>query len=791
MDLLRFTTESYPEVERVREWSTVLDRLGWYSRLNASDRTLHGTLTSQTSTGGFELTSLASVAQTLELKADHADSLMIVLLLDGDATLIADDLREPVGVHDIVYASSQQAASIAFASSFRVFVVRVPRDAVNARVLSPFSLRAARLSGEAGIGHVFSGFLRSVAESVESLSAGELRPLELALAEFLVASLAGHERKGSFGGLTPSQAAIFSRVCRLIEASLGDPALSVAMLAKEERVSPRYVQKLFETAGQSFSTYLRSRRLERCRAELVDPLYEKVSVSDICFRWGFNDPAHFSRVFRERYGASPRTFRHEASLEIARHLVRRISRGLPVNAPALLLQAKQAGAEADADTLVALENGLDAVLTEAPVQRGKPRHHLLRATANTVHWGYFSHDLKPVLEVQSGDTVTIEALTQHAADDWERMVAGDPGAESVFHWTSERKNVNRRGAGPMDASIYGRGAGEGFGVHICTGPIAVRDAEPGDVLEVRIVDIHARPCANPKFHGRAFGSNAAAWWGFHYRELLTEPKPREVVTIYEIDAEPADDGVTAYARAVYNYRWTPQRDPFGVVHPTIDYPGVPVDHSTVVKNHNILKNVTIPVRPHFGVIAVAPQQDGLIDSIPPSAFGGNLDNWRVGRGASVYLPVGVAGALLSIGDPHASQGDSELCGTAIECSLTGDFELVLHKKKTLTDQPFADLTYPLVETAEEWVLHGFSHPNYLAEFGTSAQSEVYQKSTLDQAMRDAFIKTRRFLMSTKGLSEDEAISLMSVAVDFGVTQVVDGNWGVHAIIRKALFASGS
>jgi acetamidase/formamidase len=149
----------------------------------------------------------------------------------------------------------------------------------------------------------------------------------------------------------------------------------------------------------------------------------------------------------------------------------------------------------------------------------------------------------------------------------------------------------------------------------------------------------------------------------------------------------------------------------------------------------------------------------------------------------------VPGALLSIGDPHASQGDSELCGTAIECSLTGDFELVLHKKKSLTDQPFADLTYPLVETDEEWVLHGFSHPNYLAEFGANAQSEVYQKSTLDQAMRDAFIKTRRFLMSTKGLSEDEAISLMSVAVDFGVTQVVDGNWGVHAIIRKALFTA--
>lgn len=783
MDLSRFTTESYPEVARAHAWTDALDQLGWRVCPGPWQQKLHGTTTSHVSASGFAFTAIASTPQTLELNPHPGDSLTLLLHLDGDATLLAGGQRDRVAVRDIVYASPDDSASLVFASHFRAFMVRVPRAAINARLLSPFALRAARLACDTGIGHVFSGFLASLAESIESIGDNELRPLELALAEFLVASLAGHEHKGSFGGLTPSQAAIFSRVCRYIEANLGDPDLSVNTLALEERVSPRYVQKLFEAAGQSFSTYLRSRRLERCRAELVDPLYDKISVSDICFRWGFNDPAHFSRVFRERYGASPRTFRHEASLEIARHLVHRISRGLPVNASSLLMHAQQA----TGDTLMAPDPVPDlAPPAPAPIMRDKPRHHLLRATANTVHWGYFSHDLKPVLEVDSGDTVTIEALTQHAADDWDRMIAGDPGAESVFHWTADSKNVNRRGAGPMDASIYGRGAGEGFGVHILTGPIAVRGAEPGDVLEVRIIDIHARRCANPDFLGRAFGSNAAAWWGFHYRELLEEPKPREVVTIYEIDPD-LDSGATASARAVYNYRWTPQRDPFGVMHPTIDYPGVPVDHATVVENHEILKNVTIPVRPHFGVIAVAPQQQGLIDSVPPSSFGGNLDNWRVARGASVYLPVGVAGALLSIGDPHASQGDSELCGTAIECSLTGDFELVLHKKSALTDQPFADLTYPLVETADEWVLHGFSHPNYLAEFGTSAQSEVYQKSTLDQAMRDAFIKTRRFLMSTKGLSEDEAISLISVAVDFGVTQVVDGNWGVHAIIRKSLF----
>jgi acetamidase/formamidase len=172
-----------------------------------------------------------------------------------------------------------------------------------------------------------------------------------------------------------------------------------------------------------------------------------------------------------------------------------------------------------------------------------------------------------------------------------------------------------------------------------------------------------------------------------------------------------------------------------------------------------------------------------VDSVPPAYFGGNLDNWRLGKGSVVYLPVSVPGALLSIGDPHAPQGDGELAGTAIECSMTGSVTVLLHKK----GGRFDDLTYPLIETPTEWVLTGFSHPNYLAEFGAKSQGEVYTKSSLDLAMKDAFRKARRFLTEFQGLSEDEAIALMSAAVDFGVTQVVDGNWGVHAIIRKALF----
>ncbi len=436
----------------------------------------------------------------------------------------------------------------------------------------------------------------------------------------------------------------------------------------------------------------------------------------------------------------------------------------------------------------ALAAGGSALIQPASAQTrpGQPTYHYLPATADTVHWGYFSKLLKPRLEVDSGDYITIEALTHHANDDAERMVKGDPGAESVFLWTKEKKGVDRRGAGPVDGKLLGRGSGEGFGVHICTGPVYVRGAEPGDILEVRIIDVKPRPCANPAYAGKSFGSNAAAWWGFHYKELMTEPKPREVCTIYEIDTS----GQRNWAQAVYNFRWTPQTDPFGVVHKTIDYPGVPVDHKTVQENHGILKNVRIPIRPHFGVMGVTPKEADYVDSIPPGYFGGNMDNWRIGKGATMYYPVAVPGALFSIGDSHASQGDSELCGTAIECSLTGTFQLVLHKKNTLTDS-LAGLDYPLLETQDEWVLHGFSFANYLTELGANAQQDIYTKSSIDLALKDAFRKMRAFLMTTKGLTEDEAISLISVAVDFGVTQVVDGNWGIHAIVKKSLFAGAS
>ncbi len=131
-------------------------------------------------------------------------------------------------------------------------------------------------------------------------------------------------------------------------------------------------------------------------------------------------------------------------------------------------------------------------------------HHHLPVNADTVHWGYFSKVVKPALVLRSGDSATIETLTHHAANDYERMVEGDPGAESVYRWTREHKAVARRGAGPTAGFV--KGSGEGLGVHLLTGPVAIEGAEPGDILEVRVLDVRPRPSCSPRHAGRCFGS---------------------------------------------------------------------------------------------------------------------------------------------------------------------------------------------------------------------------------------------------------------------------------------------
>jgi acetamidase/formamidase/AraC-like DNA-binding protein len=767
MSIRPFTSESYSEVDRPGAWADVLGVVGLRP---ASSSTHYGHATAlYRNAGGVVLARLTAGSQTLSAIKRSNDLPLIVVPLEDGMVLRSAATHHIVPVEHVAVLPRTEDWMITFQRDMRALVLSVGADAFGGRKISPSEFGSARALPNKGLAEVVARLLETTSNSFETLTETEWAVIAQTPAE-LVLTLVHQVRDTAVATGT----ALLNRICQTIERQLDDPDLTPARIAQSEGISERYLQRLFEGTGDNFTHYIRERRLQRTSVDLANAAEAHHSVSEIAFRHGFNDAAHFSRAFRDRFGTSPRDYRQQEAGRLNALAISHGQRGRPQDALAQLRARKHTiGHSAKIDKLE------PAAANQRPLAPG--RHHLPVDAAH-VHWGYFSRSLKPLIEISSGDTVTIETLTQHASDDPDLMICGDPGAESVFQWSSQSKSVNRRGAGPIDASIFGRGAGEGFGVHICTGPIAIKDAQPGDVLEVHIVDIAPRTSQNPKFKGRVFGSNVAAWWGYHYGELLAEPKPREAVTIFEIIT-----GKEPHARALYSYRWQPQTDPFGVAHKTYDYPGVFVDPDSVRRRHAILDGIHIPLRPHFGVIAVAPKEAELIDSIPPAYFGGNLDNWRLGKGSTVYLPVSVPGALLSVGDPHAVQGDGELSGTAIECSMTGKFRVTLHKKADFASQPFADLTYPLIETETDWVLMGFSHPNYLAEFGAKGQSEVYAKSSLDLAMKDAFRKMRRFLMTTKGLSEDEAIALMSAAVDFGVTQVVDGNWGVHAILSKRLF----
>jgi acetamidase/formamidase/AraC-like DNA-binding protein len=784
-----FKTSSYASEQQASAWSEVLARLSFALTDPRAGQAVEASAHSQISPDGVVCAKVSAAPQELvSVARDDVGAVWLVLLLEGRGMLIRPGDALTLAPGDIAIGHVATQARIALESHFRALFVKFPGAVLARRMVLRPTAYLGILPGSAEIGPVMAALLNSIAQTLEKLSPEMMRLLEGTLAEFLVAALAN--ASSTLTSASANQTLMLQRICQDIETRLSDPDLTLPGIAEEHGLSPRYLQKLFEAAGDNFGHFLRRRRLERARADMLNPIYAQLSISEIGFRWGFNDAAHFSRAFRQHFGATPRALRATVPNQPVVAATSAAIRGWPDGFQRALRRGKTGGELRERafewQNVVKARRANLKVVSRSDgdaESRTQPSHHYLAASDQTVHWGFLNKALAPVLETKSGDFVTIETLTQHACDDFERMIEGDAGAESVFLWTKDRKAIERRGAGPMDASVYGRGAGEGFGVHICTGPIAIADAEPGDIVELRIVDIALRPSANPQFDGKAYGSNAAAWWGFHYDDFLGEPRPREVVTIYEI----SEEGGTVCAKPLYNYRWTPQRDPFGVVHATMDYPGVPIDTATIEKNWSVMPDVRVPARLHFGFVALAPKEAGHVDSIPPAYFGGNLDNWRLGKNAKIFLPVSVPGGLLSIGDPHAAQGDGQVSGTAIEASLTGVFQIVLHKKAARSNPMLADLDYPVIETSTEWIVHGFSHPNYLAEFGEDGQSEIYRKASLKAAMRDAYRKMRRFIMATKRLSEDEAISLISVGVDFCVTQVVDGNLGVHAILRKDLF----
>lgn len=336
-----------------------------------------------------------------------------------------------------------------------------------------------------------------------------------------------------------------------------------------------------------------------------------------------------------------------------------------------------------------MHRSLAAVLVVLCSSLASAAEFTLLASPSTVAWGYYSADSQPVLTVHSGDSVRMQTLSTCGSP--ETMIARGVKPEQIP---------------PYTAPIYKEVKERGPGGHILTGPVAIAEAEVGDVLEVQIqkVDIDVDFACNGFALGRGF---------------LPMEYPYSRMKIIPLDRA---QGVARFA------------------------PGI-----------------AIPLRPFFGSMGVAPP-GGKIDSAPPFAHAGNLDNRMLVAGSTLYIPVAAKGALFEAGDGHAGQGNGEVDITALETYLSGTFRFVVHKDR--------HLLWPRAETPDAYISMGFSRD---------------LKEAAEHATRDMI----EFLVGEKHLSRDEAYMLSSVAVDLEITQLVDGNVGVHAVCPKAIFTSAA
>ena len=171
--------------------------------------------------------------------------------------------------------------------------------------------------------------------------------------------------------------------------------------------------------------------------------------------------------------------------------------------------------------------------------------------------------------------------------------------------------------------------------------------------------------------------------------------------------------------------------------------------------------IDVPLHPFFGSIGVAPPRAmGRVNSAPPGIHAGNLDDKAFVAGTTLYIPVHAPGALLEIGDGHAGQGNGEVDITALETSLVGNFQVIVRKDM--------HLTWPRGETPTHWIAMGAD-------------------TSLVQATKTAVRQAIDFLMTEQHLSHDDAYMLASVACDVEITELVDGNVGVHVMIPKRIF----
>lgn len=241
------------------------------------------------------------------------DAYFAVVLLGGDYLLQQDGREVFLRPGDMALYDATRPHRIHCPRSFAKLIVSIPRAALRERVAGIERCTALRIPGDHGIGAVASDFMRSAARHASSLSAPEFTALaEHALDLLTLAATA--VRPADFQ-LSRSRSLSLHRIKDFVERHLAEADLDAARVAAGVGLSSRYINGLFRDEDTSLMRHVWQRRLEQCRRDLRNPAHAGHRLSDIAFRWGFNDLSHFSRAFRQRFGCSPSEYRQAGDLK--------------------------------------------------------------------------------------------------------------------------------------------------------------------------------------------------------------------------------------------------------------------------------------------------------------------------------------------------------------------------------------------------------------------------------------------------------------------------------------------
>jgi AraC-like DNA-binding protein len=243
-----------------------------------------------------------------------SDDCFIVSIQTQGHGVISQDGRDAVmSPGDFAIYDSTRPYVLHFGGDFEEIVLKLRGDQLRSLVRNTEGLTATTVSGRTGAGHLLINMIRTLREEADSLMPASAAAVSNGVVNVLVAGLMSLPACKS-ADLSSMSAYHLARIKQRIDDRIHDPALTIEAIAAELGMSAGHIHRLFKSEPLSPSQYLWSSRLEACSRELLDPRRTNVSVAEIAFSWGFNDAAHFSRAFRERFNCAPREWRRQVRI---------------------------------------------------------------------------------------------------------------------------------------------------------------------------------------------------------------------------------------------------------------------------------------------------------------------------------------------------------------------------------------------------------------------------------------------------------------------------------------------